>query len=108
MLLAAAILLALTLTPFTVNVVISLAIPVLTAVGVAVFKTNTKAAGVISLFLSFGGGLIATATQSDGSAVLSQALVQNAVLIFLIQLAQYVGFYKKRGINEKVATALGR
>lgn len=97
----------LTLTPFTVIVISSLVIPVLTGL-VTKASASAKLKASVALVLSLVAAAINTATQSNGVAVLSQALIQNTVLTVAVQLAMYLGVYKPvANLNEKTAPDKG-
>ena len=82
-----------TLSSFTVVVISGLLIPVLTGfLTKLVASAQTKS--LVALIQSILAGVIATATSPDGTAVFSQALIQNTVLTIAIQLAMYIGVYK--------------
>lgn len=82
-----------TLSPFTVVVISSFVIPVITGL-LTKESASAKTKALVSSIQAIVAGFVTTATQADGSAVFSQALIQNTVLTIVMQLAVYLGVYK--------------
>lgn len=94
------------LTTYTVSVILSFIIPVLTS-AVSHSDAPAKIKGNIALVLSAAAGLISAAVSSDGTAIISQTAFQAAALAWAIQTAAYNNIYKPRGLNKKVLPDVG-
>jgi hypothetical protein len=84
---------SLTLSPFTVVVISALVIPILTGL-LTKLEASAQTKALVTLVLSIVAGAVNTATQADGTALFSQALVQNTVLTLATSVATYLGVYK--------------
>jgi hypothetical protein len=96
----------LTLTPLTATMLVSLVLPI--AVGL-VTKTSAPPLlkQIVAALASAATGLIATATQIDGTAVLSRQALLLAVISFVAQQATYLGVYKPQDANAKLVPNFG-
>lgn len=63
--------------------------------------------GFINLVLSAVAGLIATATQADGSALFTQSTLVNAAVAFVTATAMYYSIWKPLHVNEHTAPEKG-
>lgn len=97
---------AVTFDSFTVLLVISLVIPFLTGV-VTKVSASAGVKQVCTLVLSAAAGLIVTATQLDGTAVISKEAALNAALALGIAIVSYLGLYKPHDVNAKLAPTKG-
>jgi len=97
---------SLTLNAFTVLVLVSFLIP--TVVGL-VTKSSASATvkQIVLLVISAITGLVTTATQLDGTAVISMASAQYALLALGIAIVSYLGIYKPHDANAKLAPTVG-
>lgn len=97
---------SLTLSAFVVLVLVSFLIPV--AVGLITKSTaSATVKQVVLLVLSAVTGLVTTATQADGTAVISLTSVQYALLALGIAITSYLGIYKPHDTNAKLAPNAG-
>lgn len=97
---------AVTFDSFTVLLLMSLVIPVITGI---VVKSGANATWkqVITLVLSAIAGLITTATQLDGTAVISKESALNAALSLGIAITTYLGIYRPHNLNDGLAPTKG-
>ena len=82
-----------TLSSFTMVVISGLIIPIITGL-LTKITASAQTKALIAAIQSIVAGFIATAMAPNGTAVFSQALIQNIVLTVAIQIAMYVGIYK--------------
>lgn len=96
----------LTLSAFMVLVLTSFLIPLATGL---VTKLNASATvkQVVTLVLSAVTGLVTTATQADGTAVISATSAQYALLSLGIAIVSYLGVYQPHGANTRLAPHRG-
>lgn len=96
----------LTLNPFTVLVILSWVIPVLTGL---ITKLNAPdiVKGGVALTLSYVAAAVSQAVTEDGSAIFSQETLSMAALSYVIQLSGYLGLMKPLKINEKLLPTKG-
>lgn len=96
----------LTLSAFSVLVLTSLLIPTLTGLVTRLNATATVKQ-IITALISTIAGVVTTASQIDGTAVISLATLQYAVLSFLIATVGYLGLYKPHQADEKLGPDIG-
>lgn len=96
----------LTLSAFTVLVITSLLIPVATGLLTKLQATATVKQ-VITAAIAAVVGIITTSSQADGTAVISLATVQYALLAFAIATVGYLGIYKPHALDAKLAPNAG-
>ena len=97
---------ALTLSAFFVLVLTSFLIPL--AVGLLTkLNASPTVKQVLTLVLSSITGLVTTATQADGTAVISATSAQYALLALGIAIVSYLGIYKPQGANARLAPNSG-
>jgi len=91
-----------TLNAFTATVIASLVIPLLTGL-VTKSSASDKVKAGVALALSILAGAFVTAVQPDGTAVISQSLIQNTFLTLVMQVGTYLGIYKPiLDVNSKL------
>lgn len=97
---------SLTVNAFLVVVLTSLLIPVATGL---LTKANASPTvhQIVTAFIAMVSGVITTSTQLDGTAIISAATVQYALLAFLIATAGYLGIYRPHNTNAKLAPDAG-
>ena len=95
-----------TLSVLIVTLIVGHVIPLATAL---ITKCNAAAwvKQVTTGILSAVAGMLTTATQADGTAVLSKESLALALVAFLASQAAYVGFYKPHAANQKLAPGVG-
>lgn len=96
----------LTLNAFTVLVITSLLIPLATGL-VTKLAASATVKQIITAAISTVVGVVTTSTQVDGTAVVSLATVQYALLAFAIATVGYLGLYKPHQANAKLAPNTG-
>lgn len=96
----------LTLSEFTVLVIISLLIPLATGL-VTKLQASATVKQVVTAAISTVVGIVTTSTQADGTAVVSLATVQYALLTFAIATVGYLGLYRPHDANAKLAPNSG-
>lgn len=95
-----------TLSAMLVLLIVTMVLPALTA---AITKSSASA-GVkqfVTALLSAASGFLITATQLDGTAVLSKESAVLALSAFILAQATYWGFWRPHAINDKVVPAVG-
>lgn len=97
---------SLTLNAFTVTLLVSVLIPIATGIASRVIHSTTGLQ-IFTAAVATATGLITTATQLDGTAVLSLASLQLAAIDFVVATAMYLGIYKPHNVNAKLAGASG-
>ena len=90
------------LTTMLVSVVLPALVGLLTKV-----SAPTWVKQVVSAALSAATGLITTATQSDGSAVISKTALTLALISFAASQVAYLSTYKPHDANSKLAPQAG-
>jgi len=85
-----------------VSVVIPAAVALLTKLAAAVWLKQGVAAVLAAVT-----GLLTTATQLDGTAVISKASVVLALGTFLASQAAYLGLYRPHDANAIIAPGVG-
>jgi len=96
----------LTLSALVVTMIVSYLIPAVTAL----LTKASASAGVkqfVTALLAAVNGLLVTATQVDGTAVVSKQAVVLALGSFIAAQAAYVGLYKPHAANAKIAPNKG-
>lgn len=95
-----------TLTVLVTTMIVSYAIPALTAL---ITKADASAwlKQFVTAFLAAANVLIVTATQADGTALLTKSTVLLALGSFLAAQASYVGLFKPHAVNAKLAPNVG-
>lgn len=97
---------ALTLSAFFVLVLTSFLIPL--AVGLLTkLQASATVKQVLTLVLSAVTGLVTTATQADGTAVISASSAQYALLALGVAIVSYLGVYKPQDANARLAPTVG-
>lgn len=96
----------LTLSAFTVLVVTSLLIPLATGL-VTKLAASATVKQIITAAISAVVGIVTTSTEADGTAVISLATLQYALLAFAIATVGYLGLYKPHQANAKLAPNTG-
>lgn len=81
-------------------------IPIVGGLLIKVGASKAVQAGV-NLFLNALNSLIITATQEDGTAVFSKALLTNFAISFIISIATLYGFYKPIGADDRLKATGG-
>lgn len=96
----------LTLSALVVTMIVSYLIPAVTAL---LTKANASAwlKQFVTAVLAAANGLVVTATQIDGTAVISKQALVLALGSFIAAQASYVGLYKPHAANAKIAPAKG-
>lgn len=97
---------SLTLGAFVVVVVTSFLIPAATGILTKV-SASTTVKQVVTLALSTLNGIVVTSTQADGTALISLATAQYALLSLGIAIVSYLGIYKPHDANAKLAPTNG-
>lgn len=97
---------SLTLSAFTVLIVTSLLIPLATGL-LTKLQASATVKQVLTAAISAVVGIVTTSTQADGTAVISLATVQYALLAFAIATVGYLGLYKPHQANAKLAPNVG-
>lgn len=94
------------LDPMLVTFVVSVLLPIVVGF---VTKANASTAlkQIVSIAASIGTGLVVTATQVDGVAVISKQAAFYAFVAFATQTATYLGIYKPQNANAKIAPKVG-
>ena len=97
---------SLTLSAFLVLVLTSFLIPAATGL---LTKVNASATvkQVVTLILSALNGLVITSTLADGTALISAATAQYALLSLGIAIVSYLGIYKPHDANSKLMPDAG-
>ena len=96
----------LTLSAFTVLVVTSLLIPLATGL-VTKLQASPTVKQIVTAAISAAVGIVTTSTQADGTAVISLATVQYALLAFAIATVGYLGLYRPHQTNAKLGPNMG-
>jgi hypothetical protein len=89
-----------------VVLVVSSVLPIVTA-AVTKSSASTGIKQFVTALLSAASGLLVTATQLDGTAVISKESAVAALTVFILAQATYLGFWKPHAINAKVAPTVG-
>ncbi len=89
-----------------VTLVLGVLIPVLTGL-VTKAEGSTTVKQIVAIVLSGAAALLANAVGDDGQAVVSVQTLFDAVVIWVIQIATYLGIYKPHDANAKLAPASG-
>lgn len=95
-----------TLTPVVWTIVTGLIMPFVVAL---VMKASASAVfkGVMGIVLAALAAIIERATLANGSAVFTAGLLLDVGLVYIPQLATYLGVWQHVGINQKVAPSVG-
>lgn len=94
------------LSALTVTLLISVFIPIVTAV-VTKLNTSSTVKGVVTLVLNLVNAAVVGQIVSDGSAVFSQETLVAALVGMAISVASYLGFYKPVDLNAKALPDVG-
>lgn len=94
------------ITPVLVTIITGLLLPFLVAAVTKASSSSTFKA-VVGIILAALSAMIARATQTDGSAVFSQGLAIDILLVYGPQLLTYLGLWSKVDINGKIAPSKG-
>lgn len=94
------------LSALTVTLLISVFIPILTAIATKL-GTNDTVKGLMTLVLNLVSASVVSWQLADGSAVVSQETLVAALIGFVISVASYLGFYKPVNLNSKMAPEKG-
>ena len=94
------------LDPMLVTFGVSVLLPLLVGI-VTKAHTSTTLKQVVNIAASIATGLIVTATQADGVAVISKEAAFYAFVAFAVQTATYLGIYKPQNANAALAPNLG-
>lgn len=97
---------SLTLSAFTVLVITSLLIPLATGI-ITKVHASALVKQICTAAIAAAVGIVTTSTQADGTAVISLATVQYALLAFAIATVGYLGLYKPHDTNAKLAPDIG-
>ena len=95
-----------TISALLVTLIVAVAIPAVTAL----LTKATASAWVkqaVTALLAAVSGLLVTATQLDGTALISKASLLLALTTFLSTQAAYVGLWKPHAVNATVAPGTG-
>lgn len=95
-----------TLSALVVTMIVSYLIPAITAL----LTKASASVGVkqfVTALLAALNGVVVTATQIDGTAVISKQAAVLALGSFIAAQASYVGLYKPHDANAKIAPAKG-
>lgn len=96
----------LTLSAFFVLVLTSFLIPLATGL-VTKLRASATVKQVVTLVLSAVTGLVTTATQADGTAVISATSAQYALLSLAVAVVSYLGVYGPHATNARLAPDRG-
>lgn len=91
---------------FTVLIITSLLIPLATGLITKVSASPTVKQ-ILTALISTAVAIVTTSTQVDGTAIVSLATVQYALLSFAIATVGYLGLYKPHDANAKLAPDKG-
>lgn len=94
------------LSAILVVLLVSTILPAITAA----FTKSSATAGVkqfVSALIAAASGFLITATQLDGTAVLSKESAVAALTVFILAQATYWGLWKPHAINDKVVPEVG-
>lgn len=94
------------LSALTVTFIVSVFIPIITAV-VTKLDTSATVKGVVTLILNLVNASVVGAVVADGSAVFSEETLIAALIGMTISVASYLGFYKPVDINAKALPEKG-
>jgi hypothetical protein len=98
---------ALLLTASSVSVLLTLAVPVLTAV-VTKAAAPAKVKAVVSIVLAAVATLVSSAVDGTGQAVLSGPMFTDWLVTTAVAVASYLGFYKPvLSINDRLIPRFG-
>src|SRR5688500_12073185 len=62
---------------------------------------------IVGILVAAVGAIVVRATTVDGAAVFDQALILDATLVYVPQIASYLGFWKNLDLNQKMAPNVG-
>lgn len=95
-----------TLSAIIVTLIVTYAIPAITAL---LTKANASVGlkQFITALLAAVNGLLVTATQLDGTAVISKQSLVLALASFLASQAAYRGLYRPHALNARLAPNVG-
>lgn len=96
----------LVLTPVVVTIITGLIMPFVIAL-VTRLSASSVTKGVIGIVLAFVAALVERAMLADGSAVFSSGLLLDTGLVYVPQLATYIGVWRHVNINAKIAPNVG-
>lgn len=97
---------SLTLSAFTVVIITSLLIPLATGL-VTKLAASATVKQIVTAAISAVVGIVTVSTQADGTAVVSLATLQYALLSFAIAVVGYLGLYQPHNTNAKLAPNVG-
>lgn len=95
-----------TLSALIVTTIVTFLIPAVTAL-LTKATASTGLKQFVTALLAAINGLVVTATQVDGTAVISKQALILALGSFLAAQAAYVGLYKPHDANAKIAPDKG-
>lgn len=95
-----------TLTVMITTLIVSYLIPAATSL-ITKANASTWLKQFVTALLAAANGVIVTATQLDGTAVISKSAVVLALGSFIAAQAAYVGVYKPHNANGKLAPNSG-
>lgn len=91
---------------FTVLIITSLLIPLATGL-ITKLSASATVKQILTALISTAVAIVTTSTQVDGTAIVSLATVQYALLSFAIATVGYLGLYKPHDANAKLAPDAG-
>ena len=97
------------LDPSITRVLVALVIPVLVGLATKV-SASDRIKAVVMIVLAAVGALVVNATQSDGSAVLSAAMLSDWAITTATAVAAYLGVLKpltNGALNSRLAPTIG-
>jgi len=95
-----------TISALLVTIIVALVIPAATAL-LTKATASTWVKQIVTALLAGVSGLIVTATQLDGTAVISKAALLLALTTFVSTQAAYIGLWKPHAVNATVAPGVG-
>lgn len=94
------------LTATTVLLLVSVVIPILTGL-LTKLNASTTVKQVVTLTLAAANTLIVSNTMADGGAVLTDSVLTDAAVSWIVAVAAYLGVYEPHDTNRKLAATTG-
>jgi hypothetical protein len=89
-----------------VTLIAGVLIPVLTGL-ITKYEGSTAVKQIVAIVLSGAAAMLAAAVSETGDAVLTVQTLFDAAVIWVIQIATYLGIYKPHDANAKLAPNAG-
>jgi formate-dependent nitrite reductase membrane component NrfD len=70
-------------------------------------SASNRFQAIVGIVVAAVGALVLRATTVDGAGVLDKALVLDIALVYIPQIASYLGVWKQFALNEKTAPNAG-